>query len=268
MRWLVCLLLLLCPASAGLGEGISKPSVVSLDYCADQFVLGLTDRDQILAVSKDAEKPFSALRAKAAGLPKVRASAEDVVALAPDLVIRSYGGDARALALYERFGVAVHQIGYAASLSDAAAETRRAAEALGQSGRLPELGATEAVNNDAPSGKPAALYLTPGGATAGDATLVGDIMRLAGLKNAAGAGSWQSLPLETLVLDPPDLAITAFFGFDDDRTSHWSLTRHAVMREILADAQTYALDEAKITCPTWLAADEMVRLRSALEAGR
>ncbi|MEZ5998409.1 MAG: hypothetical protein R3B98_06925 [Hyphomonas sp.] len=76
-----------------------KPRVVSLDYCADQFVLGLADREQILAVSKDAEKPFSHLRDRAAGLPKVRAAAEDVVALKPDIVVRSWGGDARACLL-------------------------------------------------------------------------------------------------------------------------------------------------------------------------
>ena len=76
-----------------------RPTVVSLDYCADQYVLALADREQILAVSKDAERMFSLLREKAAGIPKVRAAAEDVVALAPDVVVRSWGGDARALAL-------------------------------------------------------------------------------------------------------------------------------------------------------------------------
>ena len=46
--------------------------IVSLDYCADQFVLGLADRERILALSPDAVKDFSYLRAEAAGLPAVR----------------------------------------------------------------------------------------------------------------------------------------------------------------------------------------------------
>ena len=48
----------------------TRPTLVSLDYCADQFVLALADREQILAVSKDAERRFSHLREKAAAFPR------------------------------------------------------------------------------------------------------------------------------------------------------------------------------------------------------
>ena len=128
MRWALLLLLLALPAAAE----EAKPTLVSLDYCADQFVLAMADRNQILAVSKDAEKPFSHLREKAAGLPKVRAATEDVIALGPDLVVRSWGGDAQALRFYERVGIKTHQLGYASDIEGAAAVTREAGAAMGQ----------------------------------------------------------------------------------------------------------------------------------------
>ena len=66
--------------------------VVSLDYCADQFLLKLADPEQILALSPDAGAGFSYLREEAQGSPTVRPRAEDLIALSPDLAIRSYGG--------------------------------------------------------------------------------------------------------------------------------------------------------------------------------
>ena len=241
----------------------ARPSVISLDYCADQFVLGLADRNQILAVSNDAEKPFSHYQDKAVGLTKVRASAEDVIALKPDLVIRSWGGDARALTFYERFGIAVHQIGYASDMEGVVRETRSVALALGQMTRGEEQIA--AMPEPASTTDQTALYLTPGGVTAGDATLIGAIMRRAGLSNAAGEGRWQALPLETLVLDPPPLALSAFFGFDTDSVDQWSMAHHPALRRILAGTQTIRMDESRLTCPTWLVADEAEAIRHALE---
>ena len=46
--------------------------IVSLDYCADQYVLKFADREDILALSPDAGKRFSYMRAAAEGIPTVR----------------------------------------------------------------------------------------------------------------------------------------------------------------------------------------------------
>ena len=84
--------------------------IVSLDYCADQYLLQLADREQILALSPDATSPFSYLREQARDMHTVRAVAEDVLSLNPDLIIRSYGGGASAPAFFERAGVPVVQL--------------------------------------------------------------------------------------------------------------------------------------------------------------
>ena len=53
--------------------------IVSLDYCADQYVLKFADPDRILALSPDVGKGFSFMRNAAADIPTVRPIAEDVL---------------------------------------------------------------------------------------------------------------------------------------------------------------------------------------------
>jgi iron complex transport system substrate-binding protein len=241
----------------------ARPTLVSLDYCADQFVLALADREQILAVSKDAERRFSHLRAKAAGIPKVRAAAEDVIALQPDVVVRSFGGDARALAFYERFGIRTVQLGYADDVQGTGDVLRAAAAEIGQGVRAEALIA--AMPGAAAETGRSALYVTPGGVSAGQGTMIGSIMAQAGLSNANEGEGWTDLPLERLVQAPPALMLTAFFGFDDDATDRWSVSRHPVMRRLLADAHVIAMDESRISCPAWLVADEAQAIAKALK---
>ena len=95
--------------------------IVSLDYCADQYLLQLVEPERILALSRDAGREFSYLREAAAGLPTVRPAAEDVLVLGPDLVIRTYGGGPNAAAFYARAGVAVLDIGNPNTLDEVSA---------------------------------------------------------------------------------------------------------------------------------------------------
>lgn len=243
-----------------------RPTIVSLDYCADQFVLALADREQILALSKDAERQFSYLREKAAGIPKVRAAAEDVVALNPDIVVRSWGGDARALALYQRFGIRTVQISYAEDVEGTGSLLRDVAASIGQTARAEAILAA-APKPAAPSGRKA-LYVTPGGVSAGRNTMIESIMNHAGLENANTGTGWTSLPLESLVMEPPGLMLAAFFGFDDDATDRWSVSRHPVMRRLMAKAQVIDMDEARVSCGGWFVADEAADIAAALGVAR
>ena len=245
---------------------MAKPAIVSLDYCADQFVLALADRDQILALSKDSERAFSHLRAKAAGIPKIRAASEDVIALAPDVVVRSWGGDARALGLYQRFGIETVQIGYAEDVQGTADLLREVAAAIGQEVRAEQILARRPPPSP-PSGR-AALYVTPGGVSAGKGTMIESIMTHAGLENANRGTGWTSLPLESLVLEPPALMLAAFFGFDDDATDRWSVSRHPVMQELMTQAQVIDMDESRVSCGAWFVADEAAEIAAQLETAR
>ncbi|TGY90597.1 ABC transporter substrate-binding protein [Marinicauda algicola] len=256
-------------AVAAPGHGQERPTIVSLDYCADQYVLGLADRAQILALSPDADADFSALREAAAGLPQVHSTAEDVLALQPDLVVRSYGGDARALALFERAGIAVHQIGYTSGFDDIARVVEETAAALGRPGAGEALVAAmrdtlQAAGRGAPV---EALYITPGGATAGAGTTIDALLRAAGFENAAGdRPGWREMPMERLLLDPPDLIVTGFFDTKATKLDHWSAARHPVLQETFETIPTVHLQGALLTCGTWLLADAALSARVQFEA--
>lgn len=232
--------------------------IVSLDYCADQFVLGLADRSQIAALSMDAERPFSHMREQASGLAKVRPDAEDVLALKPDLVVRAWGGDPRLMTFLDRLGIKTHEIGFAESVSGAFDLTRAAGAAFGH----PE--AAERVIAAMPPARPlsekSALYLTPGGVTAGPGSMVSDLMGRAGLRNAETKPGWTSYSLEDLVRAPPQIILAAFFDFDTDRRDVWSPARHSVLRQILSDAIVIRVDESRVSCPAWFVAQESAAL--------
>ncbi|MCG8441008.1 MAG: ABC transporter substrate-binding protein, partial [Caulobacterales bacterium] len=111
MARLAALAAVLLAAASGTGAASAPPAperparVVSLDFCADQYVLKLVERQRVLALSPDATREFSYMRAEAAGVRSVRPRAEDVILLEPDLVVRSYGGGPNAAAFFERAGV-------------------------------------------------------------------------------------------------------------------------------------------------------------------
>ena len=90
---------------------------------------------RILAVSPHAEAPYSYMREAAAGVPKVRPRAEDVLILQPDLIVRSYGGGPNAEAFFARAGVPVLTVGWSATLDDVATNLERMAEGLGEAER-------------------------------------------------------------------------------------------------------------------------------------
>ncbi|HCY54201.1 MAG TPA: iron ABC transporter substrate-binding protein [Oceanicaulis sp.] len=237
--------------------------IVSLDYCADQYVLGLADRSQIAALSPDAAADYSSHAALAEDLPQARPLAGEILAHRPDLVVRSWGGDTRILALFERLGIPVHQIGYISDFDDIRRETRAAAAAFAREDRAETLLAEmdRALDRVTPLAGVDALYVTPGGVTAGQGTFIDALLRAAGLRNTAGGLSgWSSLPLEAVALRRPDIFVTGFSNSATDRVDRWSASRHPVMRRALSSRPAFTLDTGVIACTTWLAGQEAARL--------
>ena len=239
---ILCAIALLTGGSA---FGQDAPRVVSLDYCADQYMLALADRDQIEAVSVQAGDAHSALRDRAEGLPRVRDAAEDVLALDPDLVVRSYGGGARARAYY----------------------ARRTADALGHPERgtalIAQMNADLAAAAQGP--RLSALYMTPSGVTAGSGTLIDSLLEAANFENAAardGAAGWRSLPLERLIDQEPDLVVTAFFDGASAPKDSWAMARHPVFER----AVRVEIDGAAVSCSAWTLAAAARRAREQANA--
>ena len=255
----------------GLGarEQTDRPSrIVSLDYCADQYVLKLVDRERILAVSRDAEKHFSYMREAAKGLPKVKAAAEDVLILKPDLVVRSYGGGPNAAAFFERAGVPVLNVGWASNVDSAEmgsipAVIEQMAEGLGETERgaaivedfrerLEKLRTKE--NNGT------ALYMTPSGVTTGPGSLVHEMLLAAGYENFEKTPGWRSMPLEHLAYEQPALVAVASFYARNNHPDVWSASRHPIARKQLRTQETVQLNGAWTACGAWFAVDAIEKL--------
>ena len=84
LGFLVASLLATSVLAAPLG---AKPAhIVSLNLCGDQYVVRLAERARIASLSPLAVDPeLSAVAGEAAGLPRKRGRAEDVIMLAPIL---------------------------------------------------------------------------------------------------------------------------------------------------------------------------------------
>ena len=256
-----CALLAACNSPPPAGSVARR--IVSLDYCADQFVLGLAERRDIAAVSPDAGAAFSYMRAAAAGLPTVRPRAEDVLLFEPDLVVRSYGGGPNARAFFERAGVPVLQVGVVNDIGQARAVIRAAARGLG----APERGESLIAEMDARLQRTrlhapgtSALYVTPAGYTAGPGTLVHNLFAAAGLDNFQTEPGWRPVPLERLAYETPDVIAKATFGKGYDHEDAWTSFRHPVARRTMRSLPVAALDGATTSCGGWFLADAVAAL--------
>lgn len=265
MRFFVCAVLWLCASPA-----MAAPlRVVSLDYCADQYVLALADHDQIAAVSRNAERDDSYFRDRAHGLRRTRGTLEEVLALRPDLVVRNWGGPTNATEVYGRFGIPVLQVGDVATFAAARAELLRAADRLGQHQRGQILAADldarlARLRAAAPPAPPPVMYLSAGGAVAGRGVLMDSVIAAAGGRNVWTGQSWTVLPLEQMIDTPPALIALAFFDSGRERMNAWSPSRSPVLRRALAQARTVDLAPASVSCEAWYAIDAAERIAAAL----
>ena len=237
--------------------------IMSADFCADQYALALADREDIVMLSPDAEKDFSYMRAAAEGLPQGRPDIETIARARPDIILRFWGGDNTRLTRFaDKFGARVVTLPYASSFEDIEAVISAAAAAIGEEARGTEL--ISDLRNDiaALQGNPPpmrdALYVTPGGVTAGAHTLIDEIITTAGLTNvasAAGLSYWPALPAEAIVAEPPDFFVAGFFTAQSERADNWSAARQPAIRRILDTADGVYLPPDVISCPGWFAID-------------
>ena len=241
--------------------------IVSLDYCADQYVLKLIGRERILALSPDAARAFSYMRELAPGIATVRPVAEDVLVLNPDLVIRSYGGGPNAAAFYARAGVAVLDVGYAETIPEIMTVMERVAAGLGESARGQAVIDAMRQRLAALPTRQAALqtlYMTPAGVTTGPGSLIHEMLLAAGLENYQQVPGWRPIPLESLAYEPPELVAHATFGSTSGHQDMWSAMRHPLARKQLGDRQVVPLQGAWTACGGWFLLDAIEALsRSA-----
>jgi iron complex transport system substrate-binding protein len=258
-------LALLVPQAAS-----AAPRIVSLDQCGDQFVLALAPRDEIVGVSKRALNADSAERALAVGLPQIRPTLEAVLGVGPTVAVYYWTADARLPDALRRFGVTPVQIDEANDFDGVRANIRKVAAALG----VPAAGEALIARMDRELaaahgawGGARALYLTPGGFTAGPGSLVGAMMHAAGLETAATtAQSYSPISLERLVLNPPQALVLGFFRDLAGGRQHWSIAGNGYLQQLAAQRAVASLPGSELGCPAWTAADGSLALAEAHRA--
>ena len=250
----------------GLADAANAQRVMSLDSCADQYVLALAPREAIVGLSPRADAPDSFQRTKAAGLPKRRATIESVLGARPDVVVRQWGGDARLAAAMARRGIRTIGLDDASDFDGVRGNVRKVAAALNR----PAAGEALLARMDAKLARAAgagrgqaALYLTPGGYTAGSGTMIDAMLRAAGFANASTGPYFSPAPLEQLVLTPPKAVVLGFFDLTRAGADRWGPGRHAALRKATQGRVVASLPGAMLGCSAWFAADGALALAEA-----
>jgi iron complex transport system substrate-binding protein len=236
----------------------AAPRVLSLDQCADQFVLALSPRSAIVGLSTRARNGDSHLRDLARGLSLRRADAEAALAAGPEVVVRYWGGDLALERTLRRRGAVVVDLEEATDFEGVRRNVRAVADALGrrQAGEaiLARMDQELAASRSAWRGR-RALYLTSGGATAGEGTLIAAILSAAGLTDAATGPGFHAVDAERLVLDPPAAVVEGFFDAASLRDVPRSAVRASAVRRVLTGRILVQVPGELLACPAWFAAD-------------
>lgn len=199
------------------GGAQARPQrIVSLNPCLDAILLQVADRGQVAAISHYSHQPISTSSgAYGLSFPYTYETAEEVVALRPDLVLTARHSSPATRAALKRLGVRTELFGVPMSVEESLVQVRQVANAVGHPERGEALVARirQALAEAAPppGARPltAVTYQSGGFATA-PGTLMDEMMRRTGFVNAAGRyGLKQTgdIPLERLIANPPDVLL-------------------------------------------------------------
>ncbi|MDR6531383.1 iron complex transport system substrate-binding protein [Caulobacter rhizosphaerae] len=200
----------------GVASAGALPRVVSLNPCLDAVLVNVADRGQVAALSHYARDPQQSSIARIAlGYPITYESAEEVIALRPDLVLTAAHSSPATRAALTRLGIRTELFKVPNSWVENQVQIRRIAAAVGHPDRgealIARVEAAMTRSAPRPGARPVtALVFQPNGFAAGHGTLVDEMMRRAGFVNVAqryGLKKWGNVSLERLLDDPPEVLL-------------------------------------------------------------
>lgn len=188
--------------------------IVSINLCADQLVLALADRGQIAGLTKNANDPeMSGEAARAAGIARLSNSAEQILAIEPDLIVGMPARRSTALGALPQQDYPLLDLATANTLDEIYASIRETAAAVGHPDRgtalIAQMESELAGLPRVGEGRVAAYYQRRGYMT-GTGTLIDELMTRVGLVNLAGKlgkPPLSQLSLEEMVAAEPDFLI-------------------------------------------------------------
>lgn len=230
--WLVCLSL----ATLASGAASAAPRIVSINPCVDAILVQVADASQIAGISsysQDAAATSIPL-ALAMRFHATSGTAEEVVVLAPDLVIAGGHVAPSTIAALERMHIPLLQLDVPTTITESDAQVRAIAAAAGHPERGRQLVARvdAAVQSARPPGgsQIGALVWQGGGLVPGSGTLADELLRVTGFRNLSadyGLRQWDVLPLEYLVAKPPRVLLSVGEADRGDR-----VLSHPVLRSL------------------------------------
>lgn len=263
--------------AAAAGPATSAPPlrVVSINLCTDQLAMLLAAPGQLISVSALARDPVSsAMAEEAQAWPVNHAQAEEVFALHPDLVLAGTYSNPATVALLRRMGLRVETVAPVSSLDQLDATMADVGRALGREAEAQEM--AERFDADLarlrrdPTDGPRAASYAANGYSLGNATLAGQVMAAAGLRNAAaeaGLSHGGTLPLERLLMLDPAVLITGTRYAAPSRAE--AILDHPALRALVAQGTHRAeIADRDWICGTPHVLDALRALERASDAAK
>ena len=233
---IACWLLPVAVAAAG-----GLPRVMSTNLCADLLLLSVAAPEQIVSLSRASRDPsISPIADAAAAYPANEGGVEEILYRQPDiaLVYRGWSGG-RFETLLAHQDIEIVSVPYPKDWEDALATTRAVATRVGRAEQGVAIAAAaerrmRVLAQQLPPLR--ALYLRPGGGSAGTGTYVDDVLERLGLRNLAaeaGHAGWGAVPLEAILLAAPDVFLLGYFEQEQALTAS-AYARHPVLKALLA----------------------------------
>jgi len=199
------------PRAAGTG------GIVSTDACADAMLVELAPWDRIAAISR--ESSVSAATSVPPDIARhfpVTNGTADVIARRPDLVVISAATPASVRETYRRARLRVLVLDRPRSVAGSEAQIMQLADALDLHARgiamvrRIEIALAAASPALADTARPSALLYLAGNLVAGDGSLLDELLRRTGFRNAAGSYGLRgsgTLPIQAIIDAPPDVIL-------------------------------------------------------------
>ena len=248
--------------------------IVSLNPCLDVILVRVADRSQIGALSHYAREDYGSTIADIARtLPFTYETAEEVIALRPDLVMTGKHSSLATRNALDRLNIPTALFGVPESVAESLEQVREVARAVGH----PERGETLAAEIEAaiaaaapPPGMtpPSALVYLPGGFASGPGTLMDDMMTRAGLRNAVGRYGLTrtgNVPLELVIADPPEIMLS---GEAWPGAPSWAerIMEHPALNRVAGRMQKAVFPERLLFCGGPVLIQTAAALKRAREA--
>lgn len=251
-----------------------KPQrIVSLNLCTDQLLMQMVDHDRIRALTSLArDTRSSGMAGQAMRIAETSGSAEQVIAMKPDLVLAGTFSTRETVSILRRLGYNVVEFEPETDFAGIIANIRKMAAATGEIERGEQMVAQiEQALADLPpppAKRPVYANYYANGFTTGDGALVTQVANLAGfdtLGQKLGITGTRQVSLEQMLLSRPD--VIDLGDTSEAPALATEIFRHPALQRLMREQQVISMPGKYTVCGTMqtlLALEAFTEARKAL----